>query len=276
MLTLTQIALSELAGTAVLMALGVGVGANLALPGTGGRAGGTLMGTVGWSLGVFAGIVVGARSGAHLNPAVTLGIIASGAPELAPGVPVGVATVSAYVAGQVVGAVLGCTLAWLAYRQHLDAAAAGRTPVPEPEAALGIGATAGTATGIGAPGTVADPHRSATLGIFATGPGIRSWPHNLMTEAVATFLLVLVLLSLADTPGQLGPLGAALVVLGIGLGMGGPTGWAINPARDLGARLAHALLPIHAKGSSDWGYAWIPVAGPLLGGMLGGAVAALR
>jgi len=250
-LTWTQIALSELAGTGVLLALGVGVGANLALPATGGRAGGNLMGAVGWSLGVFAGVVVGARSGAHLNPAVTLGMIASGAEELAPGVPVSAWAVSAYLIGQLVGAVLGSAVAWAAYRQHLDAA---------------VGAQAAT---------LAAPRRSPTLGIFATGPGIRSWPHNLLTETVATFLLVLVLLSLAETPSALGPLGAALVVLGVGLGMGGPTGWAINPARDLGARLAHALLPIRGKGGSDWGYAWVPVVGPTLGGVLGGIAAAL-
>lgn len=251
MLTWTQIALSELAGTGVLMALGVGVGANLALPATGGRAGGALLGAIGWSLGVFAGVVVGAPSGAHLNPAVTLGILTSGADELAPGVPVAAWAVSAYLCGQLAGAVLGSTLAWAAYRQHLDAAAAAQAP------------------------ELAAARRSPTLGIFATGPGIRSWPHNLLTETVATFLLVLVLLSLAKTPSALGPLGAALVVLGIGLGMGGPTGWAINPARDLGARLAHAMLPIRGKGGSDWGYSWVPIVGPTLGGVLGGVVATL-
>lgn len=241
MLTWTDVFLSELLGTAVLLALGVGVGANVSLPRTSGTGGSNLTGAIGWSLGVFAGVYVAHRSGAHLNPAVTLGLIASGARELAPGVPVTGAMVSAYLTGQLVGAAGGASLAWAAYRQHFDAARPDR----------------------GGPSTIA---------VFATGPGIRSWRHNLVTEAVATFLLVFVLLQLGATPTELGPLAMALVVLGIGLGMGGPTGWAINPTRDLGARIAHAVLPIAGKSGSDWRYAWVPVVGPTLGGVVAGGL----
>lgn len=239
--SLLDAGVSELLGTAVLMALGVGVVANVRLGRTGASGGSALLVAVGWSLGVFAGVYVAHRSGAHLNPAVTLGIVASGATELAPGVPVSASAVGVYVAAQLVGAVLGSAVAWAAYRQHF-AAPGGAGP---------------------------------SVAVFATGPGIRSWPHNVLTETVATFLLVLVLLSLGETPTELGPLASALVVLGVGLGMGGPTGWAINPARDLGARVAHALLPIARKGPSDWGYAWVPVVGPVVGGLAGGALAGL-
>ena len=144
--------------------------------------------------------------------------------------------VPVYFAGQLVGAFLGAVLAWAAYRKHYD----------QPE-------VAGT-----------------QLGTFSTGPAIKSTVDNLVTEIIATFVLIYIILRFGDTPSQLGPLAVALLVVAIGASLGGPTGYAINPARDLGPRIAHAVLPIRGKGSSDWGYAWVPVVGPLIGGALGG------
>jgi glycerol uptake facilitator protein len=118
-----------------------------------------------------------------------------------------------------------------------------------------------------------EPEPAGKLGTFSTGPAIRSTPWNLVTEIIGTFVLVFVILTLGGTPSGLGPLAVALLVVGIGVSLGGPTGYAINPARDLGPRIAHAVLPIKGKGSSDWAYSWIPVAGPLIGGALGGLVA---
>jgi glycerol uptake facilitator protein len=194
----------------------------------------------GWGLAVFAGVFVAFRSGAHLNPAVTVGIIANGGEEFAPGVPVNVTSTLVYFAGELTGAFLGAVLAYLAYKKHFD----------EP----------------------ADP--AVKLGVFSTGPAIRSYGWNLVTEIIGTFVLVFVIFSFANTPSGLGPLAVALLVVGIGASLGGPTGYAINPARDLGPRIAHALLPIPGKGSSDWGYSWVPVVGPLIGGVIAGLLAA--
>ena len=239
-----RILLSEGAGTAVLMTLGVGVCANMTLARTFGRGGGYLVVAVGWSLGVFAGVVVAQESGAHLNPAVTLAILAqsataNGPAEFAPGIEITAASTLAYLVAELLGAFVGAVAAWAVYRQHYDEH------------------------------TVA----ADKLGSMATAPAIRSLPTNVFGEGVATFVLVLVLFLLARTPSELGPLGMALVVLGVGLGLGGVTGWAINPARDLGGRLAHAALPIRGKGPSDWSYAWVPVVGPCVGGVLGGLAA---
>jgi glycerol uptake facilitator protein len=239
-----RILLSEVAGTAVLMTLGVGVCANMTLSRTFGRGGGYLVVALGWSLGVFAGVVVAQDSGAHLNPAVTLAILAQGATtggpaEFAPGIGISVATTLAYLGAELLGAFVGAVAAWAVYRQHYDA----------------------------------HPGQAEKLASMATAPAIRSLPTNVFGEGVATFVLVLVLLLLARTPSELGPLGMSLVVLGVGLGLGGVTGWAINPARDLGGRLAHAALPIRGKGGSDWSYAWVPVVGPSVGGVLGGLAA---
>ncbi|SNS59658.1 glycerol uptake facilitator protein [Geodermatophilus pulveris] len=225
---------SEVVGTAILLLLGIGVVANVVLPQTLGNGGGWLLINFGWGLAVFAGVFAGASSGAHINPAVTLGLAVSGTAEYAPGVPVTLATSLVYVAGQLVGAFLGAVLAWLTYRSHYDAAT-------EP-----------------------------VLGTFSTGPTIRSIPNNVLAEVVGTFVLVYIILRFGDTPIQLGPLPVALLVVGIGASLGGPTGYAINPARDLGPRIAHAVLPIRGKGGSDWGYSWVPVVGPLLGAVLAG------
>ncbi|MEU2350534.1 MIP/aquaporin family protein [Modestobacter sp. NPDC049651] len=231
---------SEFLGTAILILLGVGVVANVSLAKTYGHASGLIVIAFGWGLGVFAGVYAGASSGAHLNPAVTIGLWVSGAAEYAPGVPVTFGNTLVYVVAQLLGAFTGAVLAWAAYRKHY-----------------------------------ADPETPAgdKLGTFSTGPAIKSTVDNLVTEVIATFVLVYIILRFGDTPSQLGPLAVAMLVVGIGVSLGGPTGYAINPARDLGPRIAHAVLPLGKKGDSNWGYAWIPVAGPLAGAVLAGAAA---
>jgi glycerol uptake facilitator protein len=228
---LTDIFLPEVMGTAILILLGTGVVANAVLPKNGGFGGGILLINFGWGLGVYAGVYVAYKSGAHLNPAVTLGLVAAGGSGLS------FADVLVYVAGQMVGAMIGATLCWVAYKKHFD----------DPEA------------------TAADK-----LGVFSTSATIPAPFWNFMTEVIGTFVLVFVILSFGKTPTEVGPLAVALLVVAIGASLGGPTGYAINPARDLGPRIVHALLPIPGKGSSNWSYAWIPVVAPLVGGLLGG------
>ena len=227
----TDIFLPEVMGTAILLLLGCGVVANVVLPKTGGAGGGILVINFGWGLGVYAGVYVAYKSGAHINPAVTLGLVATGSSGLS------FADVIVYISGQLVGAFLGASLAWLAYKKQFD----------DPEATQG-----------------------AKLGVFSTMPTIASPYWNVVTEAIATFVLVFVILAFGKTPTEVGPLAVALLVVGIGASLGGPTGYAINPARDLGPRIAHALLPIKDKGSSGWHYAWVPVVAPIIGGVLGG------
>ncbi|MCY7289126.1 MAG: aquaporin family protein [Cryobacterium sp.] len=235
--------LSEVVGTALLVLLGCGVVANVALTKNKGFGGGFLMVTIGWGLAVFAGVIVAYNSGAHLNPAVTLGLVASGATEFGSGVSVNAVSVAAYIAAQLVGAILGATAVWLAYKQHFDQ----------------------------------EPDPANKLGVFATGPAIRSYGWNLVTEIIGTFVLVFVVIAFGGgrqgENGGLAALGAlpvALLVIVIGTSLGGPTGYAINPARDLGPRIAHFLLPIKGKRSSDWSYSWVPVLGPVIGGLLAG------
>lgn len=229
-----DIFLSETMGTALLTLLGCGVVANVVLAKNKGFGGGFLMINFGWGFAVFAGVYVAYESGAHLNPAVTAGILASGN-DLG-----GVDKVIAYLLGEFLGAFIGAVLCWLAYRDHFD----------DPESEPG-----------------------AKLGTFSTGPAIRNTTNNLITEIIGTFVLVFVVLSFGKTPAGLGPLAVALLVVGIGASLGGPTGYAINPARDLSPRIAHAILPIKGKGDSDWAYSWIPIVGPLIGGVLGGLLA---
>ena len=238
--TLTDVFVSEVIGTALLLLLGAGVVANVILPRTKGFNGGWIVITFGWGLAVFAGVYAAYRSGAHLNPAVTIGLLANGAEEYAPGVPVAFDSTMVYLAGEFVGAFLGAVLAWVAYKQHFD--------------------------------EVADP--ATKLAVFSTGPAIRGYAWNFMTEVLGTFVLVYVIIQFGNTPSELGPLAVAMLVVGIGLSLGGPTGYAINPARDLGPRIAHAVLPIPGKGSSDWSYSWVPVLGPIVGGVLAGLLAA--
>lgn len=229
--------LFEIMGTATLVLMGVGVVANALLPGTKGHGGGWLLINFGWGLGVFAGVYVAWASGGHINPAVTFGMLTSGAEEYAPGIAVNLQNTVAYMTAQIIGAFIGAVVAWAAYKQHYD---------EETDA-----------------GTI--------LGTFSTAPERRSYGWNTLTEVVGTYVLVLLVLVLGETPTELGPLAVALIVVGIGASIGGPTGYAINPARDLGPRLAHAVLPIRHKGSGDWSYAWVPIAGPLIGAFLAGS-----
>ncbi|QIK82553.1 MIP/aquaporin family protein [Sanguibacter sp. HDW7] len=234
---------SEVLGTAILLLLGGGVVATVLLPKSKGFDGGWLLINFGWGLAVFAGVYVAFKSGAHLNPAVTLGLFAADKPFFTSDAGVIDPTVGnmfVYFAAELLGAFLGAVLMFLAFKKHFD--------------------------------EDADP--GAKLGVFSTGPGIRSYGWNVITEVIATFVLVFWVVVSSQTPSGLGPLGVALIVVGIGASLGGPTGYAINPARDLGPRIAHALLPIKGKGSSDWGYAWVPIVGPLLGGLIGGLVGA--
>jgi glycerol uptake facilitator protein len=224
----------------MLLLLGGGVVANTALTKSKGNGTGFLFVNWGWGLAVFAGVLVAYKSGGHLNPAVTLGVAASGAKEFVPGVPVDITSIAVYIAAQMVGAFIGAVLCWLAYKQHFD---------EEPDAAT-------------------------KLGVFSTGPAIRNYGWNLVTEAIGTFVLVFVVLAAGHWKstdlGWLGALGVALLIVGIGASLGGPTGYAINPARDLGPRIAHFVLPIKGKGGSDWAYSWVPVVGPIIGGVLAG------
>ncbi len=230
----------EVIGTALMMLLGNGVVANVVLARTKGHGGGTIVITLGWAMAVFVGVsTVGAFSGAHLNPVITLSLATVGKFQWN--------RVPGYIAAQFFGACIGASLAWLVYRPH-------------------FGAT---------------ESRDAKLAVFCTSPGIRGTFENLVAEIVGTFVLVFVVLYLAAASFGLGALDAlpvSLLVLGIGMSLGGPTGYAINPARDLGPRLMHALLPMPGgKRDSDWSYAWIPVVGPLLGGSLAvGAYLLLR
>ena len=236
--------LSEVLGTGMLTLLGCGVVANVALTKNKGFGGGFLMVTFGWAFAVFSGVIVAYNSGAHLNPAVTLGLIASGAETFggAANVPVNFLSTLVYLAGEFLGAFLGAVVVWLAYKQHYDE----------------------------------EPEPANKLGTFSTGPAIRSYGWNLVTEIIGTFVLVFVILALggwgkSEGLGALWPaLPVAFLVLVIGVSLGGPTGYAINPARDLGPRIAHFVLPIKGKGSSDWSYAWVPVVGPVIGGLLAG------
>lgn len=237
---LGQVFISEVLGTGLLILLGAGVVANVILPKTKGFNGGWLLINFGWGLAVFAGVYAAWKSGAHLNFAVTMGLLANGASEYAPGVAVSFTSTMVYLAGEMVGAFLGAVLAFLAYKKHFD--------------------------------EDADP--GTKLAVFSTGPAVRSYGWNFVTEVIGTFVLVFVILNFGNTPHELGPLAVALLVVGIGASLGGPTGYAINPNRDLAPRIAHALLPIKGKGSSDWSYAWVPVLGPIVGGVLGGLVAA--
>lgn len=225
---------AELIGTAILILLGDGVVANVILKNTKGANGGWIVITMGWAMAVFTGVVIASGvSGAHLNPAVTLGLAVAGKFEWA--------KVPMYLIAQMLGACLGAFLVWLTYKSHFD--------ITE--------------------------DKNAKLGVFCTGPAIRSPLSNIISEVIGTFVLVFTALHISSPKGGLGSIDAlpvALVVLVIGLSLGGTTGYAINPARDLGPRLMHAILPIPGKRDSDWGYAWIPVVSPIIGGVIAAIV----
>jgi glycerol uptake facilitator protein len=224
----------EFIGTGMLIVLGQGVVENVVLQKTKGHNSGWIVISFGWAIAVFVGVYCSAAaSGAHLNPAVTLGLAVVGKFKWE--------LVPLYVAAQMLGAMAGSLLAWLCYRSHFD-----QTDDAE-----------------------------AKLAVFCTAPAIRNTVNNLVTEIIGTFVLILGVLYIASPASSLGALDAlpvGLLVLGIGLSLGGPTGYAINPARDLGPRIMHAILPIPGKKGSDWGYAWIPVVGPLVGALLAALV----
>jgi glycerol uptake facilitator protein len=224
---------AEVIGTAILILLGDGVVAAVLLNQSKAQNSGWIVITFGWGMAVaMAVFAVGQFSGAHLNPAVTFGFAVMGNTEWS--------DVPEYFAGELVGAFIGAILVFLAYSNHWRA--------------------------------TEDP--GLKLAVFCTAPAIRNTVANIITEVIGTFLLVFGVLAITADPitveTGLVPLLVGLLVLAIGLSLGGPTGYAINPARDLMPRIAHALLPIPGKGPSDWGYAWIPVVAPLIGGALGG------
>ena len=223
---------AEVIGTAILILLGNGVVAGVLLNQSKAQNSGWIVITFGWGIGVMAGAyAVGQFSGAHLNPAVTLGFAFQGSTPWS--------DVPEYLAGEFVGAFIGATLVWLAYLNHW--------------------------------GATEDP--GLKLACYCTAPAIRNPAANMITEIIGTFMLVFGILAIianeATGVSGLNALLVGLLVFGIGLSLGGPTGYAINPARDLGPRIMHAILPVAGKGPSDWGYSWIPVAGPIIGGVLG-------
>jgi glycerol uptake facilitator protein len=242
--------LAEAIGTMVLVLLGDGVVANVVLARSKGQNAGWMVVATGWGVAVAIAVyAVGRISGAHLNPAVTIALATIGSFPWA--------QVPGYVLAQTIGAIGGAALVWIAYLPHWSAT----------------------------------DDRAAKLGVFCTAPAIRKTAANVVCEAIGTMALVFGILAIAGNaqavskPGDvdlsfvfsrgLQPLLVGVLVLGIGLSLGGPTGYAINPARDLGPRIAHAILPIAGKGSSDWGYAWVPVVGPIAGGIAGAGLYAL-
>ncbi|MCB1936249.1 MAG: aquaporin family protein [Nitrosomonas sp.] len=226
--------LGELVGTFILVLLGNGVVANVVLNKSKGNNAGWLTIAAGWGIALFVAVyAVAASSGAHLNPAVSIGLAAAG--------KFAWADVPSYAIAQMLGAMLGALIVWITYRQHFD-----QTTDPD-----------------------------AQLAAFCTGPAIRSPVHNIITEAVGTFVLVFGVMMIVSPQTSLGALDAlpvALLLFGIGLSLGGPTGFAVNPARDLGPRIMHAILPIPNKRDSDWGYAYVPVVGGIIGGLVAAVV----
>jgi glycerol uptake facilitator protein len=240
-----QAFVAELVGTMILVILGDGVVANVVLDRTKGNKGGWIVITTGWGLAVALAVYcVGRISGGHLNPAVSIGLASIGQFDWS--------LVGPYIVAQMIGAILGAVVVWLAYMPHFAATS----------------------------------DRGAKLAVFCTGPEIRSTGANFMTELIGTAMLLFGVLGIAANANELigdaggvnlstvfsaglNPLLVGFLVWGIGLSLGGPTGYAINPARDLGPRIAHAFLPIPNKGGSDWGYALVPILGPIAGGVIG-------
>lgn len=226
---------AEIIGTMILILLGDGVVANVLLGKSKGQGGGWIVITAGWGLAVAVAVyAVGRFSGAHINPAVTIALAAVG--------KLGWDQVPVYIVGQFIGAFIGAVLVWLAYLPHW----------------------------------AETQDKGLKLAVFSTGPAVRNYGLNLLTEIIGTFMLVMGVLAITSNtePGTSGltPLLVGFLVWGIGLSLGGPTGYAINPARDLGPRIAHAVLPIPGKGDSDWAYSWVPVVGPIIGGVIGALV----
>ena len=223
--------LGEFIGTALLIILGAGVVANVVLSKTKGQNSGWIVITFGWAMAVFVGVYASTKLGGsgHLNPAVTIALSVFGDFDSS--------LLGSYLVAQFGGAFTGAIVAWLAYKQHFDDTA----------------------------------DRELKLAVFCTAPAIRNKAYNLITEIVGTFVLLFGALLMSKPASSLGALDAlpvGLLVLGIGISLGGPTGYAINPARDIGPRIAHFILPIPGKRDSDWSYAWIPVVGPVIGGLI--------
>lgn len=234
--------IAEIVGTFLLILLGCGVNANVSLQKTYGSGSGWIVITTGWAFAVYTGVVVaGPHSGAHLNPAVTIGLALAG--------EFSIYDVPNYIIAQFIGAMLGAFFVWLMNKDHFDATEDG----------------------------------NSKRGVFCNAPAIPNTFLNLLTEILGTFVLVFAVLYFTDAVatkdnsiiglGSLGALPVALIVWGIGLSLGGTTGYAINPARDLGPRIVHALVPIKNKGSNGWGYSWVPVVGPILGAALAAGIA---
>ncbi|WP_328667888.1 MIP/aquaporin family protein [Streptomyces sp. NBC_00328] len=253
----SDIFIGETIGTAVLILLGGGVCAAVTLKASKARAAGWLAIAFGWGFAVMTAVYISAPlSGAHLNPAVTLALAIKDDDY---------SNLAVYWGGQLLGAMIGAALVWVAYYgqflAHLtDSEIVGGSDKPAVKAVEAEEAAAGP-----------------VLGIFSTGPEIRNAVQNLATEIIGTVVLILAILTQGlnnngDGLGVLGALITSFVVVGIGLSLGGPTGYAINPARDLGPRIVHALLPLPNKGGSDWSYAWIPVVGPLIGGAIAAGI----
>jgi glycerol uptake facilitator protein len=225
--------ISEFTGTSILLLLGDGVVANVVLNKTKGNGSGWIVITFGWAMAVFVGVYASAAgSGAHLNPAVTIGLALKSGDW---------SNVPLYIAAQMLGAMFGSFLVWLSYHQHFDAT----------------------------------DDKDLKLAVFCTGPAIRKPLYNFISEVIGTFMLMMGVLLLTSPGAKLGSLDAlpvALLVLAIGLSLGGSTGYAINPARDLGPRIVHFLLPIRNKRDSDWSYSWIPVVAPIVGAVLAAVV----
>ena len=223
--------LGEFAGTALLIIMGSGVVANVLLTNTKGQNSGWIVITLGWAMAVFIGVYASTKLGGsgHLNPAITIALAAFGDFDTS--------LLTAYIAAQFGGAIVGAIIAWLAYKQHFDATA----------------------------------DADLKMAVFCNSPAIRHTGYNLITEIIGTFVLTFGALAMSKPVSSLGTLDAlpvGLLVLGIGLSLGGPTGYAINPARDLGPRIAHFILPIPGKRDSDWSYSWIPVIGPIAGALI--------
>lgn len=237
-ISLTMQCVFEFLGTLVLVLLGCGVVACVSLKKSKGEGAGWIVVTLAWGLAVTVGVwIAGPFTGAHLNPAVSLALAASGKFPWASVIP--------YIFAQILGGFTGAALVYVFYKDHFDAT----------------------------------DDATAKLGVFSTIPAIENKWRNVVSEVIGTFVLVLVILFLGDKSntsevglGTIGAIPVGLLVVVIGMALGGTTGYAINPARDLGPRLAHAFLPIKGKGSSQWGYSWVPVAGPFLGGLLAALV----
>lgn len=234
--------IAEIVGTFLLILLGCGVNANVSLQKTYGSGSGWIVITTGWALAVYTGVVVaGPYSGAHMNPAVTIGLALAG--------EFSIYDVPHYILAQFIGAMLGAFFVWLMNKKHFDATSDGNTK----------------------------------RGVFCNAAAIPNVFTSLLTEILGTFVLVFAVLYFTDAVntsddtiiglGSLGALPVALIVWSIGLSLGGTTGYAINPARDLGPRIVHALVPIKEKGSNGWGYSWIPIVGPILGAALAAGIA---